>query len=66
MGLLISLLSPPAAQSVVSRIHYILASVASLKTYRVAGDTWGGGVTGEVGVLNDMTHSVIYEAIIKY
>ena len=65
LTILISLLSLPTAQSIVSRIHFVLASVASLKTYRVAGDSWGGGVTGDVGVITDLTHSVIYEAIIK-
>ena len=65
LALLLAALAGADSQAAVSRIHAELAAVAALKTFRREDDAWGGA-SGDVALREETTHSVLFEAMVKW
>ena len=65
LALLLAALADARSQAVAARIHAELAAVAALKTFRREDDAWGGA-RGDVALREETTHSVLFEAMVKW
>ena len=63
--MLLATLADTHSPAVAARVHAELAAVAALKTFRRSDDAWGGA-GGDVALKEETTHSLLFEAMVKW